>query len=229
MNIARILLRILAKAGLALLAFIICYGLAVWLLPMIGANTGYVEPAIGEPVYVRSNGVHTDLILPLRSAAKDWTRELPFANTASGDSDFTHVAFGWGDKGFYLETKEWADLKASTALKAAFGLSGSAMHITFCSTPQLNERCRAVRVAEATLRCLSERIEAGFARGPDNNPQWIADRYYERNDAFYEGTGRYGLFFTCNTWANSVLKGCGLPAAQWTATAGGILRQFPQR
>lgn len=222
----RKLLRIVVKATLALLAFIGAYGLAMWALPMIPVNAGYVEPSSGDLVYLRSNGVHTDVILPLRSAVKDWSTELPFTNTVSDDSAFTHVAFGWGDKGFYLETKEWADLKASTALKAAFGLSGSAMHVTFCNMPRVDERCRSVRVDAATLSELTDRVEEGFSHGTDNTPQWIADRHYERNDAFYEGTGRYGLFFTCNTWANSVLKDCGLPAAAWTATARGILRQY---
>lgn len=221
-------LRLLLRTFLGLLAFILCYGLGVWSLPMIGVNSDYQEPAEGETVYVHSNGVHTDIILPLRSGVKDWSLELPFANTASGDSGFTHMAFGWGDKGFYLETKEWADLKASTAFKAAFGLSGSAMHITFCPAPVLGERCRAVRVDEATLRRLTERIEAGFAQDLNGRPQWIPHRYYDRNDAFYEGSGRYGLFFTCNSWANSALKECGLPAAMWTATANGVLRQYSE-
>lgn len=199
----------------------------MWLLPMIGVNTDYYEPATGELVYVRSNGVHTDIILPLRSTAKDWSAELPFTNTVSDDSAFTHVAFGWGDKGFYLETKEWADLKASTALKAAFGLSGSAMHVTFCRTPQVDERCRSVRVGATILQRITVKVAEGFARTDQGIPQWIADRHYEQKDAFYEGTGRYGLFFTCNTWANSVLEHGGLPAAFWTATAGGILQQYP--
>ena len=227
--VLRKVLRIMGKALLGLLGFILCYGLAVWLLPMNGANTDYSGPESGELVYIRSNGVHTDIILPLRSAAKDWSVELPFSNTASDDSAFTHVAFGWGDKGFYLETKEWADLKASTALKAMFGLSGSAMHVTFCQVPQVNERCRSVRVDAATLQRLTAKVDAGFARDNEGGPQWIADRHYEQDDAFYEGTGRYGLFFTCNTWANSVLKDCSLPAAAWTATAGGILRQYPDQ
>lgn len=225
--VLRKVLRIVGKALLVLLGSILCYGLAAWLLPMIGTNTDYIEPATGEVVYIRSNGIHTDIIFPLRGPAKDWSAELPFANTVSNDCTFTHVAFGWGDKGFYLETKEWADLKASTALKAAFGLSGSAMHVTFCQMPQVNERCRAVRVNAATLQQLTERVNAGFTVGTDGSPRWIKDRHYDQNDSFYEGSGRYGLFFTCNTWANSVLKDCGLPAATWTATAGGILRQYP--
>ena len=52
-------------------------------------------------------------------------------NTKSKDSTAEYLAFGWGDKGFYLDTPEWSDLKASTAFKAAFALGNSAMHTTF--------------------------------------------------------------------------------------------------
>lgn len=221
------MLRLLVRTGASLLVFLLLYALAIWLLPLIRVNTDFREAERGVPVFVRSNGVHTDVILPLRGPAKDWSVYLPFANTASKDTAFTHVAFGWGDKGFYLETKEWADLKASTALKAAFGLSGSAMHVTFCQRPELDERCRSILVYPDTLRRLTAAVASGFAVDADGKPMCIIDRHYERNDAFYEGTGRYGLFFTCNTWANSVLKDAGLPAAFWTATDKGILRQYP--
>ena len=222
-KVVRILLGAMAGLG----SFLLVYGLAACVLPLIGVHRDYAPPDVGETVYIRSNGVHTDIILPLRSPGKDWSADVPFRNTVSGDTAFTHVAFGWGDKGFYLETKEWADLKASTALKAAFGLSGSAMHVTFCQRPVLDERCRSVVVDQGTLQRLTTAVLSGFALEPDGTTQWIADRHYEHNDAFYEGVGRYGLFFTCNTWANSALKDAGLPGALWTATAGGILRQYP--
>lgn len=222
----RTLFRVLLRVCAGFLACLLFYVLAAWLLPMIRVNEDFRQDEMGVPIFVRSNGVHTDLVLPLRGPAKDWSAFLPFANTASKDSAFTHVAFGWGDKGFYLETKEWADLKASTALKAAFGLSGSAMHVTFCQHPVLDEHCRSILVLPSTLKRLAAAVASGFDVGADGKPMWITDRHYDQNDAFYEGTGRYGLFFTCNTWANGVLKDAGLPAALWTATAGGILRHY---
>ncbi|MFZ1687290.1 MAG: TIGR02117 family protein [Flavobacteriales bacterium] len=228
MGILRLVLRLLSRLLLALLVFITGYALAAWLLPMIPANSGFVQPDGGQLIYLHSNGVHTDVVLPLRSTAKDWTTSLPFSNTESRDSSATHVAFGWGDKGFYLETKEWADLKASTAFKAAFGLSGSAMHVTFCNAPTVGADCKAVRVDDATLQGLVSGIEEGFTLDPDGKPIWIANRYYGATDSFYEGTGSYGLFFTCNTWTNSTLKECGLPAATWTVLDGGILRQYSE-
>lgn len=211
-----------------MLAIVLLYALFVWLAPFAGVNADYVEPDHGTIVYLHSNGVHTDIVLPVRTEAKDWSRTFPFSNTSSDDSAFTHIGIGWGDKGFYLETKEWADLKASTAFKAAFGLSGSALHVTYQNAPSLGDDCRAVVVSDSTLLLLVQRIEAGFVKNGDGTPQWIAERYYGEHDAFYEGTGRYGIFHTCNTWTNTTLKECGLPAALWTATAGGVLRQYSQ-
>ena len=226
MKILRLVFRLLWRTAVALLTFIAVYALAAWLLPMIPANADFVEAETGTLIYVRTNGVHTDLVVPLRSIAKDWSQRLPFANTSSKNSSATHVAFGWGDKDFYLETKEWADLKASTAFKAVSGLSGSAMHVTFCQPPALAANCKAVRVDDATLQKLCRLIESGFAKDDSGNLIWIADRYYGTTDSFYEGTGRYGLFFTCNTWTNKVLKDCGLPAAVWTAFDTGIIRHY---
>lgn len=222
----RRLVKWIARLVLALLAFAALYGLAMVLLPLIGSNTDYAAPTNGHTIYLHSNGVHTDIVLPVRTEAKDWSRTFPFSNTSSDDSAFTHIGIGWGDKGFYLETKEWADLKASTAIKAAFGLSGSALHVTYQNAPCLGDDCRAVVVSDSTLLLLVQRIEAGFVKDTDGTPQWIAERYYGEHDAFYEGTGRYGIFHTCNTWTNTTLKECGLPAALWTATAGGVLRQY---
>lgn len=51
----------------------------------------------------------------------DWSQKIPFSQTKGKSTDFNYIAFGWGDKGFYLDTPTWADLKFSTAFKAAFG------------------------------------------------------------------------------------------------------------
>src|SRR5690242_568846 len=79
-------------------------------------------------IYIKSSPVHTDLLLPVKTTFKDWSQSILYKDTRTGDSTFNYLAFGWGDKGFYLETPTWADLKASTAFKAAFWLSSSAVH-----------------------------------------------------------------------------------------------------
>ncbi len=225
-TLVRTLLRITTRALLGVAGFIGLYLLAAWVLPMITVNNDAVQPANGTTIFIRSNGVHTDLVLPLRTAQKDWTRELSFAHTASQDTAMRYVAFGWGDKGFYLETPTWADLKASTAIKAMFWMSSSAMHVTYHTELREDDHCRMLHVSDAAFVKLVAYIGSGFQRDATGQPQWILGHSYDRNDCFYDARGTYNLFFTCNTWANDALKQSGLKACLWTPFDTGLLRAY---
>lgn len=205
----------------ALLGAVALYLALAWVLGRVPVNEG------GAPgpytVYLRSNGVHTDLVLPVRSGAHDWRTLLDPAHAARPDTLAEWIAFGWGDKGFYLETPTWAELKASTAVKAAFGLSGSAMHITWMRTPVEGPQCRRFTLAPEAMAQLVAYVRSGFAPGTDGLPMRIANAHYEATDVFYEGTGRYHVFGTCNSWTNRGLKACGARACLWTPFQGALM------
>jgi len=57
--------------------------------------------------------------IPTQNEFIDWTTKVSPDDT-KGKKKGDWLAFGWGDKGFYLNTPTWADLKFSTAVKAAF-------------------------------------------------------------------------------------------------------------
>jgi hypothetical protein len=82
-------------------------------------------------VYILGNGIHTDVVVPVKTAYKDWSQGILYKNTRGNDTSLQYLAIGWGDKDFYLKTPHLADLTFSTAFNAAFGLSSSAMHTTF--------------------------------------------------------------------------------------------------
>ena len=138
-----------------------------------------------------------------------------------------YIAFGWGDKGFYLETPTWDDLKFSTAFKAAFALSSSAIHATFYRQLTVSDSCKMIKISKAEYKRLVDFIKTGYIKDSSGNPVWIeTDANYGKNDAFYEGVGRYNLFYTCNTWTNNALKACGQRACLWTAFDTGIFYQY---
>ena len=137
-----------------------------------------------------------------------------------------YLAFGWGDKGFYLDTPEWSDLKASTAFKAVFGLSSSAMHTTFYKTMKADESCKSIRISLIEYQKLVGYISASFRRDDKQNNRWIPAVSYGKRDAFYEAKGSYNLFYTCNTWANTALKTANQKASLWTVTDTGIFCQY---
>ena len=219
-------LRILLRTLLVLVTLALLYVLVALVLSRIGVPA---EEWGGNDVtaYIHSNGVHTDIVVPVRSADKDWTHSVPYAHTKDKDSTANWLAFGWGDKGFYLETPTWDDLTARVAFRAMFALGGSAMHTTFHKEMEEGPQCKQITLSHAQYLRLIAFIEQSFAMDAQGNTQLIpTTASYGTTDAFYEGTGNYHFFHTCNTWTNDALKACGQRACVWTPTAGGILRQY---
>lgn len=227
MNIKKILFGILKFIG-GILAVLLIYGAMVLLLPMIETRAKYIPPdAAPVEMFIYTNGVHTDLVVPIKTPEKDWSREIPFENTTSKQTDYKYVAVGWGDKGFYLNTPTWADLKFSTAFKAAFWLSESAMHCTFYRQMKEGEDCKKIMLTQTQYKNLCNFIDNKFEK--DRNGKFIlikTNAVYGKNDAFYEANDRYSFLNTCNTWANDGLKAAGQRAALWTATDKGIFRHY---
>jgi len=178
-------------------------------------------------IYILTNGVHTDLVLPVKNEIIDWSTDIKYKNTPSQDSLVNFLAMGWGDKGFYLETPTWADLKASTAFKAAFSLSTSAIHATFHKEMKEGDDCKKIELSREQYTRLVKYIKASFKTDPSGkaiNIETTAN--YNQNDAFYEANGSYNLFHTCNTWANNGLKSCGQKASFWTPFDTGIFYHY---
>ncbi len=219
-------LRILGKISLGIVLFLAFYVLAAFSLSRITINADAEKQEKQIPIYIMTNGVHTDLVLPIKSELKDWSTEIKFENTKAQDSTNNFIAFGWGDKGFYLNTPEWSDLKASTAFNAAFGLGSSAMHATFFKAMRESKTCVKIDMSYGNYQKLIDYIESGFQHDAKQMPIFINAVTYGKNDSFYEANGRYNLFQTCNSWANNGLKAANQKAAFWTVTDTGIFCHY---
>lgn len=203
------------------------YGLAVVVLPLFSVNSAKTQPE-EITIYILTNGVHTDIVCPIQSEIINWNEIVPFENTLSQRNDSEFVAFGWGDKGFYLDTPTWADLKFSTAFKAAFWLGDSAMHVTFYNNLKEAEDCKKIVISKENYKLLVDYIKNSFDYQNNKTILIPTDMVYGKNDAFYDAKRSYNLFFTCNTWANNALKQANQKAAFWTATDKGIFRHYKQ-
>ncbi|MFC6999665.1 TIGR02117 family protein [Rufibacter roseus] len=219
-------LKIVGIVLLVLLALVVLYLLAAFMLSRIA-----VEPEPNDKqevsIYILTNGVHTDLVLPVKTQYMDWEQFIPIANTEGKDTLAKYVALGWGDKGFYLETPTWADLKPSTALKAVFGLSYSAMHATFYRNMYESDICRRINMSAEQYQRLVSYVKARFKEDGSGKAIYIkTNANYGPDDAFYEAHGSYNLFYTCNTWANNGLKAAGQKASLWTPFYKGIFYHY---
>ncbi|MBI3136120.1 MAG: TIGR02117 family protein [Bacteroidetes bacterium] len=224
-------IQIIRKTGLFILVFVemvlgfllvyMNFALLMALLPY-GAD----EPASGVRIYIKTNGVHTDICLPVESAYMDWKTVIPVAHYPQV-SRFSYLSVGWGDKGFFLDTPTWADLKFSTAFKAAFLPSETAMHVQYLEQePTVSESVRMKFITPENYLELIEYVTASFRKKEDGGVDLIPDRGYWSNDNFYEANGSYHLFNTCNVWTNEALKIAGVRTAVIALFSDGIMRHL---
>lgn len=226
MNIKKMIILLLKILG-TVLGIVILYVVLGYLLPFIEVSAKDDGQNKEVPIYIYTNGVHTDIVMPVKNDMQDWSAKLPFNNIKSKQTDYNYVGVGWGDKGFYLDTPTWADLKFSTAFKAAFWLSESAMHCTYYREMKEGEDCKKIMISRNQYQKLIEFVEGKFDK--DSNGEFVlipTNAVYGDNDAFYDAKGKYSFLYTCNTWANDALKAAEQKAAFWTPSDYGIFLHY---
>ncbi len=214
----RILRKYITKTILGFLAFILTYSLMAFLLSLLSNSPPDVDCDSTPNIYVSTNGVHLDLIVPVEfiKEAKWEGIELP--------SDTRFVAFGWGDQGFYLETPTWDDLRFSIAARALFWRSKTAMHLTYYRAR--GSEWEKVPLCSEQLQALLLYIRQSFQDTPLELPILLPGKGYGPRDDFYEGKGSYSILRTCNNWANQGLKKAGVKTAIWSPLDKGVLYQI---
>ena len=175
-------------------------------------------------IYVRSNGIHTELILPTDNGTVDWTETIAIENFGDNISK-EYMVFGWGDKGFYMNTPEWSDLTAKTAGSALLLPTSTAMHVGFEPPPQENKDCVKIQVSKKQYLKIVEYINNSFLERNDE-VQLIPGKGYGPNDNFYEAQRSYHLFRTCNTWTSNALKEAGIRTSLFAIFPNAVMGHF---
>ncbi|THV58966.1 TIGR02117 family protein [Chryseobacterium candidae] len=226
MTVKTVAMYLLKVIGI-ILGIVIIYAILGLLIPYIPVSAKDDGLKKEIPIYIYTNGVHTDIVMPVKNDLQDWSQKIPFGNTKSKKTDYQYIGIGWGDKGFYLDTPTWADLKFSTAVKAAFWLSDSAMHCTYYNTMKEGDDCKMIMISRSQYENLVKYVEDKFDRDQNGNFMLIpTNAVYGDNDAFYDAKGTYSFLYTCNTWSNNALKAAGQKAALWTPSDFGIFQHY---
>jgi len=226
MTVKTVLMYLLKVTGI-IVGIVIIYVILGLLIPYIPVSAKDDGQKKEIPIYIYTNGVHTDIVMPVKNDLQDWSQKIPFTNTKSKNTNYRYIGIGWGDKGFYLDTPTWADLKFSTAVKAAFWLSDSAMHCTYYNTMKEGDDCKMIMISRNQYHNLLKYVEDKFDRDQNGNFILIpTNAVYGDNDAFYDAKGTYSFLYTCNTWSNNALKAAGQKAALWTPSDFGIFQHY---
>lgn len=182
------------------------------------------QPVQGErekTVYVVSHGGwHTGIVI----AAQDLGAELAFLKRYFDDAGWYEI--GWGDKQFYQAEK----VTAGIALRAGLVPTDTVLHVT-----ALPERPDSYfsgnRVIELHLDAAGhERMTAAIAKFfvlDDNGSPLPSGKGLYGQSLFFDATGRFHLFNTCNTWTASMVQQAGLPVSTvMTFRADSVMKQL---
>lgn len=208
-----------------LLFSVFTYFFSEFLLSKVGNDYKNYDKLEYE-IYLKSNGVHTDIVLPIKNNIINWANLFPFENTISKSKDVNYISIGWGDKGFYLDTPTWAELKVSTALIAGLGIGTTALHITYYKDMQEDDLTIKVAISKEQYASIVSTVKKNLQYENGKAINIKTNAQYNENDAFYEAIGSYSIFHTCNTWTNNTLKEAMLPSSKWLVFNSRILNLY---
>ena len=221
-----VFLTILGILLLSFLLFVLLYALAGLLCFTIPVNKRYQNIKRDVDIYVVSNGVHVDYVIPSISPYFNWKKVLDDRHYATHFTEQTYLGVGWGDRGFYLEVDEWKNLKPRVAARAMLVPSPTLMHITsHAELPKDQKRLETIHLSADQYLQLCNYI-CSYFQEKDGAVIHLPGAGYTDNDNFYEARGQYHAFTTCNYWVNRGLIRIGVRAPIWSHGGGGIFYQL---
>jgi len=218
--------RWLKRSFAFLFTLVILYG-ALILIGLIPVNRNFAPSEDGIEVSVFSGPFHSELILPITSELKDWRTQFDSRQFQADTTWATHIAFGWGDVDFYINTPTWRDMTASSACKALFIPTRTVMHVSHQLHPSRSSDVRSVRISTQQYQKLVEFILDSFEWDEHGQVQPLPDESYGSYDAFFRGTGRYHCFRTCNCWVGDGLKAAEVKTGWFTPLPKTVFLYFP--
>lgn len=225
---------------------IVIIGGYIWTTTPNEISMNFVNPNPTEnqnivEIYITSNGLHTDIVIPIETQNQLQNKFFTILNQDSVmssyfQSNYKWLSVGWGDKGFYNESYNGNFPSVPTILNAALLPSETLMHIDFYrNNLKEGEHCKKIKLKKEEYQNLLQHIEASFRTVNENTenqitkfaslPQFVRlpQKGYSKTDYFFEAKGNYHLFYTCNSWTNEGLLKANRKTAHFAPFAQTIL------
>ena len=186
-------------------------------------NRDFVPTEDGIAIYVASNGVHTDIHVPITTSIFDWRTVLLSEHFQQPTSSFRYVALGWGDRDFYVNTPTWEDVSVATTSRAMLLPTGTIMHAQFGHLYRESASFRKVLLSVEQYERLVASLRSSFQSDVEGNPIRLEVDSYNTLDCFYRGAGTYHALNTCNCWTGRMLRETGVKAGWFTPTPYSVM------
>ena len=190
---------------------------------LVPVNSGWTEPSDGTTVYLAGNGIHADIIMPVKAQGLDWEPLIPRSDMANAPSDSRWMAFGSGERHVYLNTPTWWDIRPSTIWSALAG-GPRVIHVEYVPSPDY--ALREIRLRPEEYRRLWAAIRSDFELDKHGRPVRIDHPGYGPDDAFYRANGDANAVRTCNAVVARWLRTAGVEASLWPPFIPGLTWRY---
>jgi uncharacterized protein (TIGR02117 family) len=185
------------------------------------------QPDCKFRVYVSGDAMHTNLFVPVRNEAFDWSQHLDLATLGKrAPATYRYLQFGWGDRVFYVETASWDKISLSSALRSLLLQNPAALFVKgHTAVPQYpGETLKCVSLNQANYLKLMDFLEASFQTNSQGQERISSGQ--DGDSSFYAATGRYSMLKTCNSWTADGLRSAGVNTPLWGALALAVMHQL---
>lgn len=176
----------------------------------------------GIPIYIYNTGIHTDILVPVKTKTWDWQEYFNIKLIANPSVSINYLAFGFGDRAYFLETYNGTLLPIATTFKALFLPTPSAMRVlAYKNIPQQYEIKCAI-ITQTHYLMLMEFINDSFQFDAQGNRRSLTiDPNYRVG--FYAAKDTYSILRACNDWTAEALRLAGVKTPLWSGLSSSIM------
>lgn len=168
-----------------------------------GGGSGDIE------VHLVSGPIHFDVLIPATPVTLETFSFLEDAGVPISMTGVEWILVGWGARGFYIETKNFSDMKVRTVAQAVFG-DAAVMH--FAAVGNIDK----IKTEKLLLSAPEYEALLSNLMGELQSFDAIENAGYTNTDAFFSAKGHFNIFRTCNVWLAKVFRDTGLRFGVWT-------------
>ncbi len=206
---------------------------ALFLISLIfGLTLGYFTPTQwgnysakngNIPIYVYNSGIHTDILVPIKTPLWNWQQRIDLKSIAADTNSLKYLAFGFGDRSYFLETSQGAPPKFSTIFNALFLPTPPAMRLlAYRNIPQKYSKIKCLKISNFNYLNLVNFLDNSFQLDSKNKKSFIK-KIPNYRGAFYEAKGTYSLLRACNDWTAEALRTAEINTPLWSSLSSAIM------